>query len=115
MAIEAMVEDEKRPEKCPACGGLKENGPTKKFREFLEKYAPFEAPSAEDRKVRNELYELRSRLAHGVRIFLEDTDQHSVAMASTQSAEEDQQIKLILRFTRIALVNWLLSQPDQSE
>lgn len=111
MAIETLVEDEKTPAKCPTCKKALENGPTKKFRDFLEKYARFTSDSNNEHQVRTQLYDLRCDLAHGEQIFLEDIDHGSWAMASTQSADEDNKMELIFRFTRVALVNWLEDQP----
>lgn len=110
MAIETMVDTDDSAAKCPSCHRALENGPTKKFRDFLEQYAPFTSGSNDEHKIKKQLYDLRSKLAHGVQIFLEDTDNHSVTMNSTQSTDEHNKMELIFRFTRIALVNWLENQ-----
>jgi hypothetical protein len=110
MAIETLVEDEKDATKCPTCSKTQGKGPTKKFREFLDKFALFTSDSNEEQRVKTELYEMRSKLAHGGKIFIEDIDSHSVTMTSTQSAEEQNKTELIFRVTRIALINWLSSQ-----
>jgi len=112
MAIETLVEVEKNSAKCPTCNKPEGKGPTKKFREFLEKYAPFISSSENDQQIRAQLYELRSKLAHGGQIFLEDAGSSSVTMASTQATDELQKMERIFRFTRIALVNWLESHPS---
>jgi hypothetical protein len=64
-AIETMV-DRPPPVPCAACNRDMGPGPTRLFREFVERYCP---DSGVEEKVVIELYRVRSALAHGHYLF----------------------------------------------
>jgi hypothetical protein len=93
-AIECLLD--KQSEKCGTCGQEK-YGISKKFRDFLAKYAPV---SDKIRSLQKEMYSLRSKETHGVSISHIDKD--------TIFKPFDQNDILFPWSIRKALVNWLL-------
>ena len=106
-AIETMV-DRPPPVPCPACNRDMGPGPTRLFREFVERYC---ASSGVDTKVVNELYRVRSALAHGHYLFQLDEAPWSFnvgAMAARLS--EDEIYRSAITVAKTGLRNWLLSE-----
>lgn len=113
-AIECLTE---KPERCPECGQTITEGiekckfcsqpkyrVTKKFKNFLEKYVPFlEKRFPKERKL---LYEIRSKLSHGLNLLLRDLNPWYFGM-SIQIEEQDDLQRRLNFITRTAIYNWL--------
>ncbi len=101
-AIESLTEKPKDPEICPVCKKPK-NGPTKQFKDFLRNYGP-QLPN----KVHDELYNLRSHIAH--RGFLFERDSEPWAFWGTPKQIEEEFKGIALRqIVQIAIIRWLIS------
>jgi hypothetical protein len=87
---------------CPTCGREQGTGPTARFRQFVELYAP-----GVDVGMANELYGFRSRLVHGTGA-LHDTSSSHVFKASVLN--QDAESRRLAHLVRVLLVNWLLSK-----
>jgi hypothetical protein len=106
-AIETMV-DRPDPVRCSSCNKDIGPGPTKLFREFVERYAP---DNGVDKKVVNELYSVRSALGHGHYLFQIDEAQWSFNMgARVARADEDEIYRSAITVAETGLRNWLLTQ-----
>jgi hypothetical protein len=106
-AIETMV-DRPDPVRCSSCNRDMGPGPTKLFREFVERYA---ADSGVDKKVVNELYSVRSALAHGHFLFQLDEAPWSSSMgAMAARIGEDEIYRSAITVAKTGLRNWLLTQ-----
>ncbi len=95
---------------CPECGKDRSKGPTAKFAEFLDAYAPsdeFEPP-------RRELYRIRSKITHGHALLLSDTPRHWGGLEPAEFAEYERSghAKSVVR---MALINWLLQPKESNE
>jgi hypothetical protein len=100
IAIECLLDFEK-PKKCSACGNV--SGSTKRFKEFLESYAPVNEALVEKR---NRLYALRSMVAHGSRSMMADVNTFSLA--------RDRDTPMLMEWmTRKSLKNWLREKAKQ--
>lgn len=98
IAIESLL-DSGDSDRCPQCGKEKV-GPTKRFKDFMEKYSRVEG-SLQDR--RNQLYATRCLIAHGERSMHTDF--------STFSLARDQDTPSIMKYlVRKALIEWLRAQ-----
>jgi hypothetical protein len=107
-AIETMVDRPAAAVPCPACNRDMGPGPTRLFREFVERYC---SDSGVDEKVVNELYRVRSSLAHGHYLFQLDEAPWSFNMGSMAARlSEDEIYRSALIVAKIGLRNWLLSQ-----
>ena len=83
-------------------------GPTKLFREFVEKYR---LSSGVDRKVVNELYSVRSALAHGHYLFQLDEAPWTFNMGALAArASEDEIYRAAITVAKTGLRNWPVSQ-----
>jgi hypothetical protein len=106
-AIETMV-DRPSPVPCPACNRDMGPGPTRLFREFVERYG---SDSGVEEKVVAELYRVRSALAHGHYLFQVDEAPWSFNMgAMAASLSEDEIYRSAITVAKTGLRNWLLSQ-----
>jgi hypothetical protein len=106
-AIETMI-DRPRPVRCPECNRDMGPGPTRLFREFVERYC---SDSGVEEKVVNELYRVRSALAHGHYLFQIDEAPWSFNMgAMVASLNEDEIYRSAIAVAKTGLRNWLLSQ-----
>ena len=111
MAIETLVEEEYSNNRCPTCKKSQGKGPTIKFRDFLGKFAAASGPNQDDfNDVLKRLYEIRSKLAHGGGLLIDDAEHHYIAWYSTQWQEERNKTDILFHLTQIALVNWLNHQ-----
>lgn len=113
-AIECLTE---KPERCTECGQTITEGiekckfcsqlkyrVTKKFKEFLEKYVPFlEKQFPKEKKL---LYEVRSKLSHGLNLLIRDLNPWYFIM-SVQIEEQDDLQRNLNFITRTAIYNWL--------
>jgi hypothetical protein len=106
-AIETMV-DRPSPIPCPVRNRDMGPGPTKLFREFVERFC---STSGVDRKVVNELYSVRSALAHGHYLFQLDEAPWTFNMGALAArAGEDEVYRAAITVAKTGLRNWLLSQ-----
>lgn len=106
-AIEAFVgRGEIHKVNCPKCEKnftLEVPGAIQRFKDFLEKYAPGSGLNEQ----RNEMYGLRSKIAHGSGTLLLDSEHYS---GWDPVSETELQLQRDLwSFTKIALLNWLKS------
>ena len=81
--------------------GDKVEKPTKRFRDFIEKYAP--GAALEPR--RNEMYSLRSDILHGDSLIAMDQDS-DFGWAPPEQNDKDL-LEELWGLTRIAMRNWL--------
>jgi hypothetical protein len=106
-AIETMI-DRPDPVRCLACNRDMGPGPTKLFREFVERYCE---DNGVDKKVVNELYSVRSALAHGHYLFQLDEAPWSFNMgAMAARVDEDEIYRSAITVAKTGLRNWLLAQ-----
>ena len=94
-------------EVCSTCQREISPGPTKKFRDFLQQYAP--TTSAEERKARDLLYKQCSQLTHGRELLASDEDQYT-GWTNPAHAFDRQTLDDALRLARISAINWFVSQ-----
>jgi hypothetical protein len=104
-AIEVLLPAAKG-EVCQACKRDIAPGPTRKFREFLQKYAP--TPDIAERKARDLLYRQRSQLTHGQMLLSADDNFH-FGWATPAHAFDMQTLDGALRLTRMSAINWFLA------
>jgi hypothetical protein len=106
-AIETLV-DRPSPVPCPACNRTVGPGPTKLFREFVERYC---LTSGVEDKVLKELYGVRSSLAHGHYLFqLDEAPWAFNVGAMIARLGEDEIYRSAMAVAKTGLRNWLLSQ-----
>lgn len=106
-AIETML-DRPSAVPCPACKRDMGPGPTRLFREFVERYC---SDSGVEEKVVNELYRVRSAIGHGQYLFQLDEAPWSFNMGSMAARlSEDEIYRSALTVAKTGLRNWLLSQ-----
>ncbi|MCJ9429162.1 HEPN domain-containing protein [Kordiimonas marina] len=106
-AIEALSGREKEEiQECPRddCSFkiCQDVGPTKLFRQFLEKYARG-TPS----NIISQFYDMRSKLTHGSRLMPQDTEFDSFISSHLEASSKALHLRLVV--VR-CLVNWLLDQ-----
>lgn len=102
-AIEALMPEAMPSGHCDACNRPISPGSTRRFKEFIEQFAPdIQTTSADKRK----LYALRSALSHGGSLLHSDRNGWTPGMTS-RSVEEWENHDAMWRIVRIALVNWI--------
>ncbi len=101
-AIESLTEKPKDSERCSVCQKHK-NGPTKLFKDFLRNYGP-QLPN----KVIDELYNLRSNIAHRGFLFESDSEPWTFLNKPTQLEEEKKGIAL-RQIVQTAIIKWLIA------
>ena len=105
-AIETLV-DRLPAVPCPTCGKDRGPGPTKLFREFVEKNC---LSGETDQRIIKNLYAVRSDLAHGRYLFQLDEAPWAFSMgASVASHHELEMSWAVLTLAKDGLRNWLLS------
>lgn len=106
-AIETLI-DRPSPMQCPECKRDMGPGPTKLFREFVERYC---SDSHVNEKVVSELYSVRSALAHGQYLFqLDEAPWSPNVGAMIARAGEDEIYRSAIQVAKAGLRNWLLAQ-----
>lgn len=100
-AVESVAHRRERGEVCPTCGLQQGAGPTRRFKEFLDKYAPGGGTEAEIR----ELYRIRSGLVHGSTLLHHDSPMGGGMLAFV--ANEREPMDRLSRVVTVSLVNWL--------
>jgi hypothetical protein len=105
-AIEALAFTEDRPDPCPACGRDRSEAVTRRFKDFLERFAP----GVGNRSVINELYRVRSSLVHGGDLLHHD-DPYGMSFKPV-ALEERARMDRLSRAVKVAMINWLWSGPE---
>jgi hypothetical protein len=102
-AIEALVPPPLGQTRCKECNQNVGSGPTQRFVEFIERYAP--TPWV-DKRERRKLYAVRSSITHGGRLLHHDR----VAWGgfTARGLQDMQDVTAMWRLVRVAFVNWLL-------
>jgi hypothetical protein len=101
-AVEALMPPQGPPDLCPTCGKDRGPGPTRRFREFIDSFAPL-APGAK----RAPLYETGSGLRHGDLLLYLDELPWSY-FPSAKSVGQRETFYEFHRTARQVLANWLL-------
>ena len=101
-AIESLVPASTAGPRCSECDRETGPGPTRNFRAFLDRYAP---PSEKDKYSADELYRMRSKLAHGNYMLTSDRVLH--AGFETDVLREQGSFNILHTAVRIAIINWL--------
>jgi hypothetical protein len=96
--------DQPRCEKCHRKTGA---GPTRRFVEFVEKFAP---DSAVNRTQRSEFYSLRSALAHGGKLL--QSDRYSWGAMSPAYLNDSNSHRGMAHLVRVILVGWLAASSE---
>lgn len=100
-AIESIVHRREPPHPCPECGQERLNQPTKRFKDFISRYAP----GSGTRSDLDDLYRVRSGLVHGSALLHHDSP-FGGGMLSFVTNEREPMDRLS-RLVTISLVNWL--------
>jgi hypothetical protein len=104
-AIEVLLPAVKG-ETCPSCNREKGPGPTRKFKDFLQQYAP--TNDSEERKARDLLYKQRSQLVHGHELLGTDGDYH-FGWTNPAHAFDRMTLDGAVRLARIATIKWFMA------
>ena len=107
-AIEVMLPQVPN-DRCRTCGMNRAPGPTARFTEFLDRYAPRTDQSEPSRR---ELYRARSKATHGHALLLSDIPR---AWGGLEPAEwqELEQVRMARQLAQVAIINWLREiQPE---
>jgi hypothetical protein len=102
-AIEALMPKTTPNGYCDACNRPTSPGSTRRFKGFIEQFAPDQQASNADK---SKLYALRSALSHGGSLLHSDRFGWSAGMTS-KSVEEWENHDAMWRIVRVALTNWL--------
>jgi hypothetical protein len=105
-AVEALMPDAERQENCPTCHKDRSPGPTQRFQNFVESYAPASDPEEKNRK---RLYRIRSDLAHGRDLLRFDSAPWDWSLNTTSETEREA-LDQLFRIVRRVIVNWLLGK-----
>jgi hypothetical protein len=107
-AIEALTErGEIHSVECPKCKNSRQHevpGPTKKFIEFFETYAPGKS----NKKRRDEMYSVRSRILHGSKLM--QLDQDNYFGWDPPGWDQRELTNELWSLTRVALRQWLMTR-----
>jgi hypothetical protein len=101
-AIESLLPNGDGPHPCAECGAPHYPSIGKAFRGFLETYVP-------DLPERETFYDLRSKIAHGAKLFDFDL-REEFGVFYPGDLDQHEQLDSLHRVCRIALVNWLHTQ-----
>jgi hypothetical protein len=104
-AVEALFPAPALAAPCPSCGHNTNPGPTAQFQELLELLLPGSSISP---KLKNELYRIRSKLAHGDRLFYQD--QIGFGFHPTSNNEMNR-LRHLTNVVQVAIYNWLQTRP----
>jgi hypothetical protein len=109
-AIEVLLPAVKG-EVCPTCKREVAPGPTRKFKDFLQQYAP--TNDSEERKARDLLYRQRSRLIHGHELLGTDGD-YNFGWTNPAHAFDRMTLDGAVRLARIATINWFVAHASST-
>jgi hypothetical protein len=108
-AIETLIDWPPRT-LCPLCSKDKRPGPTQLFRKFVEKYCQ---SSYLDKDLVQNLYRVRSNLAHGQYLFQFDEAPFAVNLGATVASHPELEMsRSALTLAKEGARNWLLSQSN---
>jgi len=108
-AIETLV-DRPSATPCPTCGKDSGPGPTQLFRRFVETYC--QSGDVDQRVVQN-LYSVRSDLAHGRYLFQFDEAPFAFNLGATIASDNELEMsRSALTLAKEGARNWLLSQTN---
>ena len=109
-AIEILtVKPSKEP--CPACGLNKGDGPTKQVKKIIEKYC---SGMAVDKGILDDMYRVRSSLAHGDYLFQLDESPWAFGISATiANHREELMMTHALTIAKEVLRKWLLENATQ--
>jgi hypothetical protein len=99
-AIEALVPPAKGGKQCPACKQMLGTGPTKQFMDFVDALSP-----GIEESERKRFYQLRSAIAHGGKLLLDD--QGLFWGFTPQQLGEGEDIRIMWKVVQTVLHNWL--------
>ncbi len=102
-SIETLVSPAPRDE-CPHCRKDMSPGPTRLFREFVDKHAP-----GAGGRSRARLYELRSDLVHGEHLLLRDRPAWAGGFEPATLRQDDLRREMYV-IARVAIINWFREQ-----
>jgi hypothetical protein len=102
-AIEALLPESNR-QSCKVCGQPIYQI-SKRFRDFLTRYAPGREQAPDRKALQNAFYELRSGLAHGTKVLQSDLEPWKFHDRGGQL--EDDLHRRLQEVVRIAILNWL--------
>ena len=92
---------------CEACGQQKFRV-TNKFINFLDTYVDGKRNNPKNKKIFNDIYRYRSKIAHTGALLLGDAHQNWEAK---ETREKQFRLHLMtMQFARLSLVNWLLTR-----
>lgn len=101
-AIEALLPDTRRGPACSECGRPSGPGPTRQFRDFVERYVP-----DIERKTRSTLYQVRSDIVHGGRLLLSDRWPRGRWALTPHETRESRLFDVARTASQLGLVAWL--------
>ena len=105
-AIESLIPELEQQMICPECKKDRSPGPTQRFQDFVETYAPTSDPQERNKKW---LYKIRSDLAHGRDLLRFDSSPWDWSL-NTTSMNEQEALDQLFRIVRQVVVNWLRSR-----
>jgi hypothetical protein len=105
-AVEALMPPPGQSDSCTECGKDRSPGPTQRFQDFVEEYAPVTDQEERNRKW---LYKIRSDLAHGRELLRYDAAPWDSSL-STSYLKELEAFEQMSRIVRWVIVNWLLTR-----
>jgi hypothetical protein len=109
-AIETLI-DRPAPSPCPSCNKDMGPGPTRLFREFVERHC---LTSGVDQRAASALYSVRSSLAHGGYLFQIDEAPWSMNLAAIIASDHELEIaRSALVIAKEGLRNWLLAKSTE--
>ena len=107
-AVEAIMSPTETGRACESCGRPTGVGPSRRFRDFLEEYAP----GATHATQRKEFYRLRSALTHGGRLVSGELRGHAFFDFAPYTWTERETMLATQSLARLAGANWLLSRAE---
>ena len=102
-AIESLTPGPEQQIICPECKKDRSPGPTQRFQDFVETYAPTSDPQGRNKKW---LYKIRSDLAHGRDLLRFDSSPWDWSL-NTTSMTEREALDDLFSIARKIIVNWL--------
>ncbi len=100
-SVEVLIPSSQTQE-CPSCHRATGPGPTRRFSDFIDAYAPGTSTAE-----RRQLYGLRSAISHGGTLLIDDEDL-AVMGVHPQWWSERQQFEQMSRLAQVAIINRLL-------
>lgn len=100
-AIECLMDEPESHGVCKECNREIKEGPTKMFRDFIEKYSPGVPLS-----IRNELYQVRSKLSHGAVLLPLDMPGLTFGL-DPKYLESRNQYSMMAKVVDYTMYNWI--------